>query len=260
MNTPPVKPGLNPVFRAIDSLLRAMGRTTIRRLVPVEGGTYLKAEFRGISRPLYWPASLPTRQLCGIALELALPIHWHYYEVPETRVLPQDTVLDCGAAEGLFTLRVIDRCRAAVMVEPLPLFLDCLRRTFEGQAKARIVAAALADRCGTAFFEENGPSSCIVDHATDRTVEILTVDELCARLDFVPTYLKADLEGFEPGMIRGARETIRRYKPRIAVTTYDRREIAAEVASLLLSYDPSYRIRTKGRAPGTGAPFLLHAW
>ena len=37
----------------------------------------------------------------------------------------------------------------------------------------------------------------------DRTVEVLTVDELCARLDFVPTYLKADLEGFEPGMIGG---------------------------------------------------------
>jgi FkbM family methyltransferase len=248
------------MFRAINSLLQAMGRTTIKRHALVDGGRYVKVEFRGIRRPLYWPASLPTRQLFGTALELSLPVHWHYYEVAETRVLPRDVVLDCGAAEGLFTLRVIERCREAVMVEPLPLFVDCLRRTFEGVAKVRIVAAALADESGTAFLEENGISSHLVNGTTGRTVEVLTIDALCARLDLVPTYLKADLEGFEPGMIAGARETIHRYKPRIAVTTYDRREIAAEVASLLRSFDPSYRIRTKGRVPGTGAPFMLHAW
>ena len=248
------------MLRAIDALLRAMGRTTIRRLERVEGDGYVKVELRGIDRPLYWPASLPIGQLCAIALELSLPVHWHYYEVPETRVLPQDVVLDCGAAEGLFTLRVIERCREAVLVEPLPLFLDCLRRTFEGEPRVRIVAAALADRCGTASLEENGPSSHLVNGGGGPTVEVLTVDELCTRLDLAPTYLKADLEGFEPGMIAGARETIRRHRPRIAVTTYDRREIASEIVSLLRSFDPSYRIRTRGKAPGTGAPFLLHAW
>ena len=254
------KPKLLPMYRVFDSILRALGRTTIRHLELVEEGNYLRASFRGIPRPLYWPASLDAGRLYSIALELALPWHWHYYEVPETRVLPKDVVLDCGAAEGLFALRVLERCRAVVMIEPLPLFVDCLNKTFAGEAKARVVAAALADRCGHSFLEEDGPSSRIADGGSGTSVEVITVDELCSRLDLVPTYIKADLEGFEPGMIRGARETIRRHKPRLAVTTYDRRDIAAEVSSLLRSFNPSYSIRTKGMMPGTGTPFLLHAW
>lgn len=256
--TEPTK--LCAAYRAFDAVLRAMGRTAIRQLETVEEGKYLKARFRGIRRPLYWPASLETGRLFSIALELTFPLHWHYYEVPETRVLPQDVVLDCGAAEGLFALRVVERCRAVVLVEPLPLFVDCLRKTFRGEQKARVVAAALADHCGRVSLEENGTSSRVVERGGDLSVEAITVDELCSRLDLVPTYIKADLEGFEPAMIRGARETLRRHRPRLAVTTYDRADTAAEVTSLLRSCNPAYRIRTKGMMPGSGAPFLLHAW
>ncbi len=253
-------PKLPPVYRAIDALLRAMGRVTIAHLERVEEGKYLKVSFRGIPRPLYWPASLEAGRLFSIALEVAFPWHWHYYEAPETRVLPHDVVLDCGAAEGLFALRVVERCKAVVMVEPLPLFVDCLSKTFAGEARARVVAAALGGRCGHAFLEEDGPSSHIVEHGSGPSVEIVTVDALCARMDLAPTFIKADLEGFEPRMIEGARETLRRHKPRIAVTTYDRADIAAEITSLLRCFNPSYRIRTKGRMPSNGAPFLLHAW
>jgi len=47
-----------------------------------------------------------------------------------------------------------------------------------------------------------------------------TVDALCTRLDVAPTYVKADVEGWELAMIRGARELLSRHKPRLTITIY----------------------------------------
>lgn len=124
-----------------------------------------------------------------------------------------DIVLDCGAAEGLFGLRIVDRSARVILVEPLGLFVRCLERTFAGLDRATIVRAALSDRCGTALLEENGIASKIGGGMSGTPTEMITVDALCARLDLASTYVKADLEGWEPAMIRGARKLLSRHKP-----------------------------------------------
>jgi hypothetical protein len=37
--------------------------------------------------------------------------NWHYYEIKETKVKGDDTVVDCGVAEGLFTFLISNRCK-----------------------------------------------------------------------------------------------------------------------------------------------------
>jgi hypothetical protein len=74
------------------------------------------------------------------------------------------------------------------------------------------------------------------------------------------TYLKADLEGFELAMLRGAERTISRYRPKLAITTYHRADHASEIAAFLRRVEPRYRILTKGIDAVTGSPVMLHAW
>ena len=80
---------------------------------------------------------------------------WHHYEVPETRVQPGDVVLDCGAAEGLFALSVLDRAGQVVIFEPSADFADSLLRTFGNVSNATIVPAALGSSEGKAFLAGN---------------------------------------------------------------------------------------------------------
>jgi FkbM family methyltransferase len=246
--------------RAFQAILRALGRRAISRIETVEDGQFLRVRIRRFGRPLYWPAELSRESLYLVVEEQAYWWNPHNYEIPQASVRADDRVLDCGAAEGLFGLHVVDRCARLVLVEPLGLFERCLERTFAGFDRVTIVRAALSDSCGTARLEENGISSRIVEGAPGTPVDLTTVDALCARLGFTPTFVKADLEGSEPAMVRGARELLARHKPRLALTTYDDPSVIRELVPEILRANPTYEFLTKGVIPSTGAPFMLHAW
>ncbi len=246
--------------RTFRALLRALGRAAIASVEEVPGEPYLRVRLRGVDRTLWWPLPIDRESLYIVAQEQAYPWNPHNYEIPQSGVRPDDVVLDCGAAEGLFSLRVIDRCFRLILVEPLDLFVQGLHRTFAGLDTVTIIPAALSDHSGMALLEENGIASRITLGPIGAPVEVTTVDALCACLGVVPTFVKADLEGSEPAMIRGARDLLGRHKPRLAITTYDDPSIAKALVCEIRAANPSYTIMTKGVVPTTGAPFMLHAW
>ena len=246
--------------RTFRAVLRALGRAAIAAIKDAPDEPYLCVRLRGVDRTLWWPSPLARESLYIVAQEQAYPWNPHNYEIPQSRVHPDDVVLDCGAAEGLFGLRVIDRCFRLILVEPLNLFVQGLRRTFAGLDTVTIIPAALSDHSGTALLEENGIASRITQGSVGTPVETTTIDALCACLDVVPTFIKADLEGWEPAMIRGARKLLARHKPRLAITTYDDPSIAKALVPEIRTANPSYTIVTKGVVPTTRAPFMLHAW
>jgi FkbM family methyltransferase len=252
--------GSRTFTRAFRALLRGLGRMAVASIEPADDEGFLRVRMRGMERIFYWPAELGTESLFIIAQEQGYSWNPHNYEIPQTRVRADDVVLDCGASEGLFSLRIVDRSARVILVEPLELFIRCLERTFAGLDRATIVRAALSDRCGTALLEENGIASKIGGGKTGTPTEMITVDALCARLDVAPTYVKADLEGWEPAMIRGARELLSRHKPRLAITTYDDPGVVKALIPEIRACNPDYEIITKGVIPLTGAPFMLHAW
>lgn len=232
-----------------------------RHLSAVEDrGDVRAVRLAGDPRTLFFPAAGDLHMLHQVVTEQLEPWMWHYYEVPETRVGPGDVVLDCGAAEGLFTFLVQPRARQVYCFEPLPDFRACLERTFEGVSNVTVVPVALADRSGWAYLRQAGISTMLTDEPTGERVEVTTVDEFCAREGVRPTYLKADLEGHELKLLQGARETIRAGKPRIAITTYHQRGDADELESYLRSLRPDYRFRRKGIEHHWGEPVMLHAW
>ena len=73
-------------------------------------------------------------------------------------------------------------------------------------------------------------------------------------------YIKADLEGSEPEMIQGAVKTISKYKPRIAITTYHKKNDADDIYKILKSIDSKYNIEIIGIKPENGCSIMMHAW
>ncbi len=218
-----------------------------------------KIFFKGREDPLFFPSQIPLRALYMVLCELQ-PWNWHCYEVDGTRVGTDDVVFDCGAAEGYFSYAVAPRAKQVFAFEPLPDFTECLDQTFRDRDNVTVVRAGLSDERGTAYIQSSGISSVITSEVTPVPVAIETVDSFCAENHVAPTYLKADVEGFERKLIAGARETIQKHKPRIAITTYHIRGDADALESELKRLNPAYRFKRKGLEAQRGEPLMLHAW
>jgi methyltransferase, FkbM family len=249
------------VHRATMAPAAMRGPRLIRSLE--RSGDHFRVELAGQTSPLFWPAILPISQLHAVISECFYSDDWHYYEAPETPVSEGDVVIDCGAAEGSFALKVADRARIVAVFEPLPLFLTALRRTFATRPNVLLEPSALGARPDTAYLDGAGICASLTAVPTSTVVRVTTVDEWSAatgqRVDFV----KADVEGYELDVLRGASEVIRRDRPKLAITTYHLANDWRRLADHIRSLAPGYQFRVKGmvkREDGIVRPVMLHAW
>ena len=253
----------------ITDTVKAMARRPCTRLGRAfiesidQAGDYLVVKLSPETPPLYWPCVLPVFDLYKVVTECFCENDWHFYEVPQTRVLPGDVVVDCGASEGIFSLRVLNRAAHIVAFEPLPIFISSLRKTFSGSPKVAVVPCALGSDERTAFL--NGRSLYGTVERTDNggtPIQVTTIDEYVKRAGIKVDFIKADVESLEFEVLQGARNTIARYRPRIALTVYhpgnDWREICEFLRSLVPQY--SYRIKGISYNQNKTRPVMIHLW
>ncbi len=109
--------------RTSRATLRALGRAAIAAVEEVPGEPYLRVRLRGVDRTLWWPLPIDRESLYIVAQEQAYPRNPHNYEIPQSVVRPDDVVLDCGAAEGLLSLRVTIMTKGVVPTTGAPFML-----------------------------------------------------------------------------------------------------------------------------------------
>ncbi len=73
------------------------------------------------------------------------------------------------------------------------------------------------------------------------------------------TYLKADVEGFEIPLLRGAAASIETYRPKIAMSIYHRLTDMVDIPLLLRSMVPGYRMAARHHTWGQ-ADSVLYCW
>ena len=97
---------------------------------------------------------------------------------------------------------------------------------------------ALGDTTGSIAVEtENGPASRV--GFGNQVVPVTTVD-LFSQAHAAPSFIKMDIEGFEPQCLLGARETIAVTAPVLAVCVYHLQAHIWEILLQLHSYYPGY--------------------
>jgi FkbM family methyltransferase len=220
----------------------------------------------------YWePAAVDRGGLADIHDEVFRADHPHFYEYKRCRVRPGDVVVDAGAAEGFFTRFALERGARVVAVEPYAPQADALRRTFAGEVAAgrvRVCQVALGDREGEVTLEVDpaAPWGGTVGRAFRGTVRQrvrqTTLDQLVAQTWGRCDFLKADVEGAEGGLTRGASRTLRRDRPRVAIAVYHGPTNYLDVRDALRALRVGYRVTGKGlhRFRFVYVPVMLHAW
>ncbi|MCB7481335.1 FkbM family methyltransferase [Christiangramia sediminis] len=127
----------------------------------------------------------------------------HRYLDKKFQVDNTDIVVDAGAAEGNFSLLIIDYVQKIILFESDPEWIEPLNATFEPwKDKVEIIQKKISDK--TDEFE-------------------IKLDDFYEHEKF--TFIKADIEGYESKLIEGLRGTLKKEIPlKLAICTYHQQE------------------------------------
>lgn len=175
----------------------------------------------------YW---IPANNRYVLPFNLA-EMEMHIYGTGEHFVHAGDIVLDCGASDGDFTRQALAAgAKLVVAIEISPRTVECLRRNLAqpvAEHRAIIVPKGVWDRDDTLPLDvedRNFAANTVALHPNGShpqgTAELTTIDEIVSdlklpRVDFI----KMDIEGAEVPALHGARQTIARFHPRLAIAT-----------------------------------------
>ncbi len=166
-----------------------------------------------------------------------------------------DIVLDVGAYIGTWTKHALAQgAKVVVAIEPSPQSVECLKRNLAGEVaagKVIIYPKGIWDSegaltlfgdsstgVGNSFVEQNN-SAQMINAIPVTTIDKVTAELHLARVDFI----KADVKGATERLMRGGSDVIRRYSPRIAVSTEEPVDNAGAIAALAHQIQPTYQMK-----------------
>jgi FkbM family methyltransferase len=177
------------------------------------------------------------------------------YSFQSCRVRAGDVVLDCGANVGVFTRRALNRgARLVVAIEPGPDNVECLRRNFAPEIQAgRVLVYSKGVWDQDSWLElwgqgkgSAGYSVVMKEGADSRSVRVplTTIDKLVAglKLDRVD-FIKMDVEGAERQALSGAAGTLRRFRPRMAISVEHLGADVDDLPKLVARFVPDLKVR-----------------
>jgi FkbM family methyltransferase len=198
----------------------------------------------------YW---IPRGNQYGLPFNLAEQASG-IYTLGDIRVREGAIVLDCGASVGVFTREALAAGAGLVVaIEPSPINLECLRRNLAdeaGQGRVIIYPKGVWDKEDTLTLyvdPEHAAAASFVHHDEAarpvQHVPLTTIDHLVAELNLPAVdFIKMDIEGAEPRAIAGARRTLVRYQPRLALCAYHEPDHPMTIPAAVFRANPDYRV------------------
>uniref|UniRef100_UPI004057C0A3 FkbM family methyltransferase n=1 Tax=Acetatifactor sp. TaxID=1872090 RepID=UPI004057C0A3 len=119
----------------------------------------------------------------------------------------------------------------------------CARRIAELQLENVEMINAGLWNCNTCleFRTDGNGGSCIVEEDTGK-YESVKVVSLDSAIQEKVTFIKMDIEGAELNALKGAEQTIRRDKPKLAICVYHKKEDMWEIPYFIKQLVPEYRL------------------
>jgi FkbM family methyltransferase len=198
---------------------------------------------------VYWaPAATPVHSLLSEQVV-------RFYGDGARRVQKGDVVLDCGANIGTFVREALNAGAAKIIaIEPSKRNVESLHRNFrEDIQSGRVVVYPKGlwneeTRLKFYAYDNSSLDSVVMETraASERapdvvTVPVTTIDKLCEELGLHRVdFIKMDIEGAEMRALEGARRTIAKSLPRMALATENMKDDQYELPRWVRREFPSY--------------------
>jgi FkbM family methyltransferase len=164
---------------------------------------------------------------------------------------PQDVVIDAGAWIGDFSAYAASKEGISYAFEPVGSLFKILEKTASlNKGKIIPVQKGLSDKNGTVKISveegmNSGANSLVIKRSSkEELISITTLD------DFVKTnkiekidFIKADIEGEERALLKGASNVLQTFAPKLAICTYHFPEDAKLLEEIIMDTNSKYKIK-----------------
>ncbi|MEG6520880.1 FkbM family methyltransferase [Desulfotomaculum sp. 1211_IL3151] len=197
-----------------------------------------------------------------------------FFSLPEFLGMEQEVFVDAGAYVGdtleRFIWNVTGVFQKIYAFEPGKIQFEAMERRLVRLSqewgfdpkKVRLVRAGLGETDSFLSYSYNckSPSGShfgLVQGAADEDVQVYSLDSYIG--DETVSMIKVDIEGFELSMLKGARNLIKRCKPKLAISIYHKPEDLFEIPRYIHSLVPEYKMAIRHHSPRM-LETILYCW
>lgn len=163
------------------------------------------------------------------------------------RIKKGSIVFDCGAHIGTFSLLACNLGADCVYaIEPVTWNIAALERLIIQKKPINIIPGVALEKTFITSFTIGDTQSSgqgYVSEDGDVDVAAFSIDDIVETFNIPHVdFIKADVEGSELRLLQGAQNTIRKFKPHIAMSAYHHEDDALVLPKYLLSIRDDYDI------------------
>ncbi|MBI4855607.1 MAG: FkbM family methyltransferase [Acetobacterium woodii] len=154
--------------------------------------------------------------------------------------------IDCGAYIGDTFSELIKFIKPEIYVgiEPMIETFELLSKTIDNNPnsydKAYLFPCGVADVNSYASFDADLNGGSGLSENGKSTIITSKIDSLLKNIS--PTIIKMDVEGAEIPALKGAKETILKFQPDLAICVYHRLSDLWNIPLLIKNFDPNYKL------------------
>lgn len=188
-----------------------------------------------------------------------------YFDPQIIQPKPNEVYIDAGSNTGDTILKFIKwnagDYKRIYGFEPEPGLFDHMNNTIKDNSIGNTVVfrKGLWDTADTLRFSAGtdiGDAKII--ESGESTIETITLDDAVNPDDRV-TFIKMDIEGSELNALYGARNIIRRDKPRLAICVYHKPDDIVDILSYVISLSPDYKLYLRHYSAASENETVLYA-
>ena len=170
-----------------------------------------------------------------------------YFDLPQLKRDDQEVFLDCGCFDGETTLEFVKWCKGKYekiyAFEPLEEGLLLMKKALNGLERLEVIECGLSECDGETMFTKSysGLMGAHVGNVGDEVIKIQQKSIDSVLNGRKATFIKMDIEGSEFAALKGAVQTIKKYKPKLAISMYHKNEDIFQIPIFLKEIMPEYR-------------------
>lgn len=165
-----------------------------------------------------------------------------YIEPDIVPIVKEDVFVDGGCFDGLTAIDIQEATDEGIKkiyaYEPDLANLDKCKENLKELDNVVLINAGVFSRCGEVYFNSNASESSAISECGTDKISVSTIDKESPDA----TFIKMDIEGSELEALKGGAETIRRNKPKMAISIYHKPEDLLELPLYLKELVPEYKL------------------
>lgn len=224
-----------PLFKCVDFLKQYENETIV-----ISSRLYNKEMYKQLV-----DNNVPVEKIINVGAMDDVLVKNQYFDLPQLKPKKSfEVFVDGGCFDGMSSVYFSEWCNKSnykiYAFEPDNHNSEKVRLNFEKyHISNEIISKGIWNEPKQLHFSNAGDVESSITDSGETIIDVDCIDNI--NYDSPVTFIKMDIEGAELNALKGAEKTIKRDKPRLAISIYHKPEDIIEIPKLLLDYNNEYK-------------------